>query len=116
MSSPARRRAVLTAALAAVVAGAGVVAITAVSPSPARALAAAAVEDDGADCPVSLPGSSSANAKLPDPFTKLDGTRISAKSDWRCRREEIKRLAEKYVYGEKPARPASVTGTDRKSV
>jgi hypothetical protein len=69
------------------------------------------VEDDGADCAVTLPSSLTANAKLPDPFKKLDGTRISAMSDWRCRREEIKKMAEKYVYGEKPARPASVTGT-----
>src|SRR5262249_332777 len=48
-------------------------------------VAAGAVEDDGANCPVTLPGSLTANAKLPDPFTRLDGTRIVAKSDWRCR-------------------------------
>ncbi|HEY7485813.1 MAG TPA: cellulose-binding protein, partial [Streptosporangiaceae bacterium] len=74
-------------------------------------MAAAASEDDGADCPVSLPGSLTANSRLPDPFRKLDGTRISTTSDWRCRREEIKKLAERYVYGEKPAKPAGVTGT-----
>jgi cellulase/cellobiase CelA1 len=73
--------------------------------------AAAAVEDDGADCPVSVPASWPATAKLPDPFKKIDGTRITAKSDWRCRREEIKKLAERTVYGSKPAKPASVTGT-----
>lgn len=71
----------------------------------------APVEDEGADCPVSLPSSLTPDSMLPDPFTKLDGTRITAKSDWRCRREEIKQLAERYVYGEKPGRPASVTGT-----
>src|SRR5689334_3584632 len=73
--------------------------------------AAAPVEDEGADCAVSLPGSTTADSKLPDPFKKLDGTRITTKSDWRCRREEIKKLAERYVYGEKPGKPASVTGT-----
>ena len=73
--------------------------------------AAAAVEDDGADCPVSVPASWPSTAKLPDPFKKIDGTRISAKADWRCRRAEIKELAERYVYGEKHAKPASVTGT-----
>ncbi|GLY44613.1 hypothetical protein Amsp01_106360 [Amycolatopsis sp. NBRC 101858] len=73
--------------------------------------AAAAVEDDGADCPVSVPASWPSTAKLPDPFKKIDGTRITAKSDWRCRREEIKKLAERTVYGSKPAKPASVTGT-----
>ena len=72
---------------------------------------AAAVEDDGADCPVSLPGSFPSSAKLPDPFKKIDGSRITAKSEWRCRRAEIKKLAERSIYGEKPAKPSSVTGT-----
>ncbi|WP_377266995.1 cellulose-binding protein [Peterkaempfera sp. SMS 1(5)a] len=73
--------------------------------------AAPAAEDDGADCTVPNPGTSPANSMLPDPFKKLDGTRITTTSDWRCRREEIKQLAEKSVYGPKPAKPASVTGT-----
>ncbi|WP_067639981.1 glucuronyl esterase domain-containing protein [Actinomadura latina] len=102
--SQARLPVVLLAVVALVVAAA--VAVLARS-----AAAAAGVEDEGADCPVSLPGSFPANSKLPDPFTKLDGTRITSKPDWRCRREEIKKLAEKYVYGEKPGKPASVTGT-----
>ncbi|MGW7689832.1 glucuronyl esterase domain-containing protein [Streptomyces asiaticus] len=68
-------------------------------------------EDDGADCAVPDPGAGTANSKLPDPFTKLDGTRVTAKSDWRCRRAEIKKLAERFVYGEKHPKPASVTGT-----
>jgi len=72
------------------------------------------VEDDGADCPAStLPdvGALMTNAKLPDPFKKLDATRMTSKAEWRCRREEIKRQAEKFVYGTKPAKPESVTGT-----
>ncbi|WP_405094217.1 cellulose-binding domain-containing protein [Micromonospora sp. NBC_01392] len=76
--------------------------------------AAAGVENEGADCAVpALPeqGSLPTNAKLPDPFTKINGTRISTVSDWRCRREEIKRLSEKFVYGEKPAKPQTVTGS-----
>ncbi|MEU8153011.1 cellulose binding domain-containing protein [Micromonospora sp. NPDC048986] len=75
---------------------------------------AAAVEDEGVDCAVSgLPdlGSLPTNAKLPDPFKKLNGTTITSRSDWRCRRAEIKELAEKFVFGEKPAKPATVTGT-----
>ncbi len=72
---------------------------------------AAGVEDEGADCAVTLPGSLPSNSRLPDPFRKLDGNRITTVSDWRCRREEIKRLAERYVYGEKPGKPQSVTGT-----
>ncbi|SNT42902.1 Chitodextrinase [Streptosporangium subroseum] len=80
----------------------------------ASALAAPGIEDEGADCVVpALPdaGSLPTNAMLPDPFKKLNGTRISTTSEWRCRREEIKKLAEKFVYGEKPPKPATVTGT-----
>ena len=71
-------------------------------------------EDDGVDCPVAnLPDASSlqAIAKLPDPFTNLDGTRLSAKADWRCRREQIRKLAEKFAYGTKPPTPQTVTGS-----
>jgi hypothetical protein len=78
------------------------------------AQAAIGVEDEGAGCSVpALPdaGSLPANAKLPDPFKKIDGTRVTSVADWTCRREEIKKQAEKYVYGEKPAKPTSVTGT-----
>lgn len=73
--------------------------------------AAPAVEDDGADCPLPDPGASPADSKLPDPFKKLDGTRISTTSEWRCRRAEIREQAERSVYGQKPAKPAGVTGT-----
>ncbi len=83
----------------------------AVGKLPSTVQIQAGSEDEGANCAVSLPGSVPSNAKLPDPFTKLDGTRITAKSDWTCRREEIKQEAEKYVYGTKPAKPQSVTGT-----
>jgi len=74
----------------------------------------ASTEDDGADCTVgALPDSGSLPtlSKLPDPFEKLDGTRISSKSEWRCRRQEIKRMAETYVFGDKPPPPESVTGS-----
>jgi hypothetical protein len=76
------------------------------------------VEDDGADCTIgTLPSSASLTAitKLPDPFTKLDGTRMTTKAEWRCRREEIKQLAETFAYGPKGAIPTttgSVTKTD----
>ncbi len=74
-------------------------------------------EDSGADCTIgTLPTSSSLQAitKLPDPFTKLDGTRISTKADWRCRREEIKRLGEQFAYGSKGTIPTT-TGSVTKS-
>jgi hypothetical protein len=105
-----RIRASVAVLAVAALAVAGVVAVVARS-TTAQAAVTAAVEDEGANCAVSVPGSVPANAKLPDPFKKLDGSRITAKSDWRCRREEIKQLAERFVYGTKPARPQSVTGT-----
>ncbi|NKY38577.1 cellulose-binding protein [Cellulomonas septica] len=95
-----------------------VVALTAVgltqAPVAAPAAAAAGVEDSGADCAVpTLPDQSTlpTNSRLPDPFARLDGSRITSKADWRCQRELTKRLAEKFVYGEKPGRPSSVSGS-----
>ena len=73
-------------------------------------------EDPSAKCPVTatLPAYADlkADGKLPDPFLKLDGTRIKDKSEWACRRAEIVKQLAKYIYGEKPI-PAkgSVTGT-----
>ncbi|WP_437492255.1 PE PGRS family protein [Sorangium sp. So ce1014] len=72
-----------------------------------------AVENESADCDVAaLPEASALNQipKLPDPFTKLDGDRISTRAEWHCRRQEIRKQAEKYIYGEKPT-PDVVTGT-----
>jgi len=70
------------------------------------------VENEGADISVTLPGSfNTANSKLPDPFKKLDGTRISTKEEWAARRQEILKLAERTLYGTKPPKPTSVTGT-----
>ncbi len=72
------------------------------------------VEDDGLDCPavtLAEAGSLGTITLLPDPFKKLDGTSVMTKAEWRCRRNEIKKQAEKYVYGEKPPKPDSVTGT-----
>ncbi|GGM66965.1 hypothetical protein GCM10011608_60310 [Micromonospora sonchi] len=89
-----------------------VVARSSLARAAAVGLAAVApVEDEGADCPV--PGSTlpPASSRLPDPFRKLNGTRISARSDWRCHRAETKHLAQRHVYGDKPAKPQSVTGT-----
>ncbi|GAB4085133.1 hypothetical protein GCM10028784_17630 [Myceligenerans cantabricum] len=67
-------------------------------------------EFDGADCDVSGSGPG-ADSRLPDPFLSMDGSRITEKSDWRCRRAEIKKLAEDTMYGAKPGAPQSVTGT-----
>ncbi|MEU4476232.1 cellulose binding domain-containing protein [Micromonospora sp. NPDC023888] len=104
----------LAVAALAVVGSASVVARTTVAQAAPGVLAAATVEDEGADCVVSgLPDLNSlpTNAKLPNPFQKLNGATITTRSDWRCRRAEIRELAEKFVFGEKPAKPATVTGT-----
>jgi len=49
-------------------------------------------------------------AKLPDPFQSTDGTRITRKDQWPCRRAEIGAQAQRYELGPKPAKPATVTG------
>jgi len=74
------------------------------------------VENPGADCTVTdqFPtyAQLTANGKLPDPFTKMDGTRITNKSEWKCRRAELVKQLANYIYGEKPIPPAgSVSGT-----
>jgi hypothetical protein len=75
----------------------------------------ATVENTCSDCTVpTLPDASALtvkNSKLPDPFKKIDGTRLAKKSEWRCRRQEILKQAMKYIYGEKPLPPQVVTGT-----
>ncbi|WP_407427167.1 hypothetical protein [Arcticibacter sp.] len=58
-----------------------------------------------AKCPVpAMPSFSSLpnNAKLPDPFTFMNGSRMKKKKEWDCRRAEIATLAQEFVYGYKP--------------
>jgi hypothetical protein len=109
-----RSTVVVLAVAALAVAGAEIANTTAAMAAGSLA-ATTPVEDEGTDCAVTMPGSLTANSKLPDPFKKLNGTRITTKADWRCRRQEIKKLAEKYVYGEKHVKPATVTGTVSKT-
>ena len=116
--SSSRSRIRLTAAVlsmaAVVVAGAVTVltrATTAANAAAAGDIGIAAVEDEGANCPVPGTVSLTSNSRLPDPFRRVNGTRISTKADWVCRRAEIKELSERYVYGDKPAKPPTVTGT-----
>jgi hypothetical protein len=51
------------------------------------------------------------NAFLPDPFTMMDGTKVTTKAQWKCRREEMVAILEHYELGEKPAPPEKVTGS-----
>jgi hypothetical protein len=71
-------------------------------------------EDSGGDCSVSaLPSYSSLteNEKLPDPFQSLNGSRITTKGEWVCRRSEISAQAQTYELGPKPRKPVIVTGS-----
>jgi hypothetical protein len=51
------------------------------------------------------------NEKLPDPFTFLDGTKVTTRQQWDCRRKEILAIAEKYLYAPVPPAPDTVSGT-----
>lgn len=72
-------------------------------------------EDPGAACTVGpMPAASSLTAsdKLPDPFKKMDGTSMTTKKEWLCRREEILQQGYEYIYGKKPRTPKdAVSGT-----
>lgn len=52
-----------------------------------------------------------ANAKLPDPFKFMNGTRMTRKEEWPCRRAEISALAQTFEYGMMPPPVTSVTGS-----
>jgi hypothetical protein len=75
----------------------------------------AKVEDPSASCTVgTMPSVSSLTAsdKLPDPFKTMSGTAMTSKKEWLCRREEILKEGYEFIYGKKPATPASaVSGT-----
>ncbi len=112
MDTSSRLRTTVVALAVAALTVTGTIAVVAsVTTAAAAPIGVAAVEDEGTDCAVSLPGSLPANSRLPDPFRRIDGTRITTKADWRCRRAETRELAERYVYGDKPGRPQTVTGT-----
>ncbi|MCQ2107807.1 MAG: hypothetical protein MJZ05_03480 [Fibrobacter sp.] len=67
-------------------------------------------EDYRSECSIGEIPTSINNAKLPDPFKTLAGTRISTKDEWKCRREEIGAMYEKIMYGDKPRNPEKVEG------
>lgn len=72
------------------------------------------VEDSGAACSIAMPAAYSAlaaNDKLPDPFERMDGTRIGRKDEWSCRRAEVSAQAQQYELGAKPPKSGTVTGS-----
>ncbi len=48
------------------------------------------------------------HAGLPDPFLKVDGTRVTTKTEWKQQREYLKRMLEHYQYGHLPPAPEKV--------
>lgn len=74
------------------------------SPEPGEPLVGG-VEDTGADCarPALPPANQLPNlAEHPDPFLMTNGTRITTKAEWTCRRAELKAQVEEYESGPKP--------------
>lgn len=55
------------------------------------------------------------NKKLPDPFLRITGGRVTNQIEWRERREEIKDLLTCYEYGRMPPPPGNVTADDVRS-
>jgi hypothetical protein len=53
------------------------------------------------------------NSFLPDPFTFMNGSRMTTKAEWACRRAEIATLAQEFEYGYKPNPPSSATTGSR---
>lgn len=49
------------------------------------------------------------NSRLPDPFMFMNGTRMTSRDQWDCRRAEIAALAQEFEYGYKPNTPYSAT-------
>ena len=69
------------------------------------------VENTGADCPAppAQPafGALTPIANLPDPFLLFDGTRMTRRDQWRCRRSEIGSMLQFWGTGPKGAPPSA---------
>ncbi|KAG8775660.1 carbohydrate-binding module 1 [Serendipita sp. 411] len=65
----------------------------------------------GSCTPLSGNPTSSTIARLPDPFQRVSGSRVTTKSDWTCRRAEISQLMQTNELGTMPPKPSSVTGS-----
>ena len=71
-------------------------------------------EDTGSDCtkpPLPTFSELPSIPNLPDPFTKADGSRMTTREEWRCRRAEIRAMLEHYDVGEKPGKPSTFKAT-----
>lgn len=69
------------------------------------AAAAALASSSCATLPATLSFSVGSATKLPDPFLFLNGSRVSSKSDWACRRDEIRAIFQRLELGLLPTPP-----------
>jgi len=62
---------------------------------------------------ITIPSYSSlqSNAKMPDPFMFMNGSRMTRKDQWAARKAEIIALSQAYEFGVKPPKPSTVTGS-----
>jgi hypothetical protein len=58
-------------------------------------------------------GSLPNNAFFPDPFRFMNGTRMTTKAEWTCRRAELAALSQEFEFGSKPNTPLSATTGSR---
>src|SRR5262245_27794796 len=73
-------------------------------PEPPAPVAEGTAENSGAGCPMPAMAAFAAlpvTESLPDPFLSLDGTRITTKAQWTCRRAEIAAQVQEYELGPK---------------
>ncbi len=66
-------------------------------------------ENTGAGCTAAA-GDLKKNTKLPNPFAMHDGSLVTTKAQWECRRNEVKKDIEKYEIGPKQD-PGTVAAT-----
>jgi hypothetical protein len=82
-----------------------------ISPELTPTVTIAPTPTSSATITIPLFSSLQANAKLPDPFKFMNGSRMTRKDEWPARRAEISALAQAFEYGVKPPVPANVTGS-----
>jgi hypothetical protein len=58
-------------------------------------------------------GSLPNNSFFPDPFRFMNGTRMTTRAEWTCRRAELAALTQEFEYGAKPSTPSSATTGSR---
>ncbi|KAI1748874.1 hypothetical protein F4782DRAFT_340329 [Xylaria castorea] len=66
---------------------------------------------NGSACSVKDSYATVNDAKLPDPFTFADGSKVASQADWKCRQAEISKMLQQYELGDYPPPPDKVEAT-----